>query len=406
MSLMSDTDKQIKNHDNKTFKTYRQSFDVRFEYPVHFTHQVFDFDNPLLESVLDRLNEQKCHRCIVFIDSNVVETHPEIIKKIESYFQAREEKLELACQPCIMPADKKAGWDIVHNIVSIIKENHLDRQSFVIAVGGGSVLDIVGFACSIVHRGLRLLRLPTTTLAQADAGIGVKNGMDTSYMKNFIGTFAPPFAVINDFDFLSTLSFEDWTAGIAEAFKVAIIKDADFFDYLCANGDALRQRDISVMTETIYRCAMIHLEHIRTSGDAFEFGSARPLDFGHWAAHKIETISDYQIGHGQAVAIGIAIDSFYAMRQGLINQAQLQRITEGLIRCGLDVYNEIISKRTSAGELTILEGLRQFQEHLGGELTVTLPKNIGAKIEVNNIDSDIIEEAVQYLQGICKQGSD
>ena len=388
-----------------SFEPYSQEFGVRFKYPVYFTRNIFEIENPLLESVIGDLKEDIRHKAIVFIDSNVAEKHAGINKKIEHYFLSAN-NLELVCQPCIIENAKtcKTSWDVAGDIISMTSKFHMDRQSFIVAIGGGSLLDVVGFTGSIIHRGMRMIRIPTTTLAQADAGIGIKNGMDIVNAKNFVGTFAPPFAVINDFDILSTLNSTDWIGGVAEAFKVAIIKDADFFDYLCKNSCKLKDRDSATMENVIRKCAEIHLEHIRTSGDPFEFRTARPLDFGHWAAHKIEVMSDFTVGHGQAVAVGIAIDSYYAMKTELMTCVEFRRIIESMVNCGFDIWNESASRRTADNKLAIIDGLRQFQEHLGGELTITFPKGIGDKIDVHQVDLELIEEAVHYLRQYCNEG--
>jgi len=385
-------------------EVYTQSINVPFEYPVIFTRRLFAGDNPLPAAVMDRLGEKRRHRAAAYVDSEVARAHPGFLEQMKEYFHARPNELELT-PPTIVPGGEsvKTGWQVVREVMWTIGSLHLDRQSFVIAVGGGAVLDMVGFAASIVHRGLRLLRVPTTTLAQGDGGVGVKNGMDEHGQKNFVGTFAPPFAVLNDLDFLETLSDRDWIGGVAEAFKVAIIKDAAFFDFLCEHAAALRARDEAAMAQTVRRCAILHLEHIRTSGDAFEFGSARPLDFGHWIGHKIETMSGYAIGHGQAAAIGVAADSYYAMRRGLLGTNDLERIIEGLLACGLPIWDEHLGARTADGTLEILDGLERFREHLGGRLTVTLPHGIGARTEVHQMDPGVIDEAAGYLKDRAAQ---
>lgn len=382
------------------FELHEQRFSVPFEYPVYFTRNVIHADNPLLARVLDRLHEERRHRVLVVVDSGVAAAHPHLIERIKDYFHNRPKALELTGSPDVVPGGEaaKRSWDRVKDIMWTIGNHHLDRQSFVIAVGGGSVLDMVGFATSLVHRGLRLVRLPTTVLSQCDGGVGVKNAMDEHGAKNYVGTFAPPFAVLNDFSFLPTLENRDWVGGIAEAFKVAVIKDAAFFDWLAENAPVLRNRDQDAMETLVRRTAALHLEHIRTSGDPFEFGTARPLDFGHWSAHKLEAMSGYTLGHGQAVAIGIAIDSFYAMRQGLITPEELQRILDGLGECGLPLWDALLEERTRDGIRVVLDGLEQFREHLGGTLTVTLPEGIGAKVEVHQVYADVVEEALCYLK--------
>ncbi|MFP4105549.1 MAG: 3-dehydroquinate synthase, partial [Phycisphaerae bacterium] len=371
---------------------YQQRISVPFEYPVHFARDVFRPDSTLLIDVLNRLGEDRRHRCAVVIDDGVTRGRPELLRRIKEYFHDAESAAELAGEPIVLPGGEpaKRNWQGVRDLIWTLGNLHLDRQSFLIAIGGGSVLDMAGFAASIVHRGVRLVRMPSTVLAQNDAGIGVKNGMDEHGQKNFIGTFAPPFAVINDFSLLSSLSDHDWAGGMAEAFKVAIIKDADFFDWTCRHAGALKQRDADAMEQLIRRCAVIHLDHIRTSGDPFEFGSARPLDFGHWAGHRLEVMSQYSLGHGQGVAIGIALDSLYAMHRGLLSEPELKRILAGLSGTGLPVYSELLERRSGDGRLVVLEGLQQFREHLGGRLNVTLPSGIGSRVEVHSLDEDVL----------------
>jgi len=301
-------------------RPYHQSFRVSFDYPVHFTRDLFSKANPLLSDVLNRLGENRRQRIMVFIDDGVAAAHPRLIPDIAGHIDLRLRDADLAMPPLVLPGGENAknGWDNVHTLIGHLADHRMDRHSFVMAVGGGAFLDLAGFASAIVHRGIRLIRVPTTTLAQNDAGIGVKNGVNAWGQKNYLGTFSPPFAVLNDALFLPTLDFDQWIGGVSEAFKVAIIKDAELFTYLIRHADDLRNRDLAVMEAVIHRCATLHLDHIRNSGDPFEFGSARPLDFGHWAAHKLEAMSHYRIGHGQAVAIGIAIDVYLAWRMQLM----------------------------------------------------------------------------------------
>ena len=137
-------------------------------------------------------------------------------------------------------------------------------------LGGGAVLDAVGFAAAAAHRGVRLVRVPTTTLAQADSGVGVKNGINAFGKKNFLGTFSPPWAVINDEAFLQTLSDRDWRCGIAEAVKVALLKSERFFDQIGEAVPRLRMRDEQALIPIVRRSAWLHLHHITDGGDPFE----------------------------------------------------------------------------------------------------------------------------------------
>jgi 3-dehydroquinate synthase len=383
--------------------TLHQHIDVSWEFPVVFTHYLFAPENGTFASTLDRLHEGRRHRAIVFVDQFVAQGNPALAAEIIEYFRSRAASIELVGEPRVVPGGEaiKNDFKIVEGFMRLLLEERLDRHSYVICVGGGAVLDAVGLAAALVHRGLRLVRVPTTVLAQNDAGVGVKNGVNFLGGKNAIGTFAPPFAVLNDFMFLTTLPDRDWLNGVAEAFKVAIIRDRAFFESLCAQAERYPARDFEAMQQLVVRCAEMHLEHIRTNGDPFEYGRARPLDFGHWSAHKLELISGFRISHGEAVAAGVLLDSIYAQRKGWITADELAQIRSGLQRSGFQLWFPEFDLRTPEGERAIFGGLRDFQEHLGGELCVTYPRGIGARFEVHEIDLALMEAALQELSQVA-----
>jgi 3-dehydroquinate synthase len=385
-------------------QTVQQRIDVSWDFPVVFTRAIFAPTNPVLVETLHRLGEDRRHRAMIFIDGHVAEALPSLATEAAAYFAGHPQQLELAAKPHIVPGGEQVKNDFafVEKFMRLMLEAHLDRQSFVIIVGGGAVMDAVGLAAALVHRGLRQIRVPTTVLGQNDAGVGVKNGVNFLGGKNAIGTFAPPFAVLNDFDFLLTLPDRDWLCGVAEAFKVSIIRDRAFFDELLASADRYPARDLAAMQALVIRCAEIHLEHIRTNGDPFEYGRARPLDFGHWSAHKLELMSGFRISHGEAVAAGVLLDSIYAAHQSWINQVELAAIGDGLRRSGFQLWFDELSEREADGTRRIFAGLRDFQEHLGGELTVTFPRGLGARHEVHEIDLAMMERALQELETFAR----
>jgi len=194
------------------------------------------------------------------------------------------------------PVQQLAGGEIVKNepevvnrLLRTIDDDNLDRRSYVVVVGGGAVLDTVGYATAIAHRGLRLVRLPTTTLSQADSGVGVKNAVNWFGKKNWKGTFATPWAVVNDSKLLEGLSDRDFRCGFSEAVKVALLKDAKFFDYLCENAAKIAARESEPSHLAIKKSVLLHLNHITRGGDPFQVPQARPPDFGHWVVHKLES---------------------------------------------------------------------------------------------------------------------
>ena len=386
----------------KNLHSISQQITVQWDFPVVFTQALFSPGNPVLVETLSRLREARRHRAMVFVDSFVAQANPRLLEQICAYFAAHPLEIELAAPPRIVAGGEAAKNDfgLVDGFMRLLLEHRMDRHSFVLIVGGGAVMDSVGLAAALVHRGLRQVRIPTTVLGQNDAGVGVKNGVNFCGGKNAIGTFAPPFAVLNDFDFLLSLPDRDWLCGVAEAFKVAIIRDKPFFEWLCAHADQFPARDPESMQFLVQRCAELHLQHIRTNGDPFEYGRARPLDFGHWSAHKVELMSGFRISHGEAVASGVLLDSLYAHMQGWVSSEELAAIGSGLQRSGFQLWFEELESRDASGQRVVFGGLRDFQEHLGGELCVTYPQGIGSRHEVHEIDLAKMELAVQELRRV------
>ncbi|MCZ6783392.1 MAG: 3-dehydroquinate synthase, partial [Proteobacteria bacterium] len=315
-----------------------QSFSVRYSYPVAFTRDALSPENDTLLQVLRRAGPQR-HRVLPAIDSGLLAANPDLPKRLHRYAEAHPEAMELVAPPLVIRGGEicKSEPREVDQLYTLMARHGICRHSFVLALGGGSVLDAAGLAAASAHRGVRLIRMPSTVLAQNDAGIGVKTAINFAGRKNFVGAFAPPFAVINDLDLLDTLPERDQRSGIAEAVKVALIRDAGFFDLLHRNRAGLAAFEPELMENMILRCAELHLEHIRSGGDPFEFGSARPLDFGHWAAHKLEEISEGELRHGEAVAIGIALDSLYCRRTARITKEELERVLETLEGLGFSL---------------------------------------------------------------------
>lgn len=373
-------------------------FSVPFQFPLHFTRGVFENRNPLFADVLSRLEPGRRHRVLVVIDERVASTNPHLQDALLGYASAHAGRVELTGPPVIVPGGEAVKNTMAHalEVLRHINDAGLDRQSFVAVIGGGAVLDMVSFAAAIAHRGIRVVRFPTTVLAQADSSVGVKNSINLFGKKNFIGTFVPPFAVINDVEFLDTLQRRDRVAGVIEAVKVALLKDAAFFDDIAANAPRVAA-DNAILHRVIARSAELHLQHICGNGDPFELGSARPLDFGHWAAHKLESMTDHRLRHGEAVAIGIALDVMYSVRKGFLGRATARRIISVLDTIGFQLWDDALEMRQGNGSHTLIAGLREFREHLGGELHITLLRDIGASFEVTDMDEALILDSIRDL---------
>lgn len=373
---------------------------VSFPHRVYFTRGVFDHGNPLLLEVLAGGRASAGVKVLLVLDEALAAAQPELLQRIQGYFGSFGERLRLVCAPMVIEGGERVKNSYFHvsEIQSQADRHHIDRHSYVIAVGGGALLDVVGLAAATAHRGVRHVRIPTTTLAQADSGVGVKNGINAFGKKNFIGTFAVPHAVINDFDLLDSLPPRHKRAGYVEAVKVASIRDAAFFASLEKDAAALAAFHPEAMERLIRRCAELHVTHIATGGDPFEMGSARPLDFGHWAAHKLEQISNFRISHGEAVAIGIALDTIYSRRMGFLDAISAERVLALLGKLGFDLFADELLNADSSGALVVLSGLDEFREHLGGDLTVTLLQGIGRGFEVHQINTVLMRDCILELQ--------
>lgn len=377
---------------------------VNFRYPVYFSRDVFASSNPVLLKAAPSAVAPRPARILFVVDSGVSDAHPALLESIQRYCRDHAGALQLAAPVLIVPGGEQVKNDPAptQRILQAIHDASLDRHSYVGAIGGGAVLDAAGYAAAMAHRGIRLIRFPTTVLAQDDSAVGVKNGINAFGQKNYLGTFAPPFAVINDASFLSTLSDRDWLGGLSEAVKAALIKDGAFFEQIEELAPRLAARDDTAMDAVVRRSAELHLQHIATAGDPFEMGSSRPLDFGHWSAHKLERLTNHQVRHGEAVAIGIALDTTYSYRSGFLPEGDWRRVIALLQRLRLAVYAPELTHH-AGDQPAVLRGLDEFREHLGGRLTIMLLKAIGVPFDAHEIDKGVMLGSIEVLRTIQEQ---
>lgn len=382
----------------------QQHVHVTFGFPVCFTTGVFDSDNRLLRDVVSTPDDPPPADMVVVVDDGVAEAHRSLVSQIERYCERHADAIRLAGPVLVVTGGEaikndSLGLDAIHGL---IHDATLCRHSYVVAVGGGAVLDVAGYAAATAHRGIRLIRVPTTVLSQGDSAVGVKNGVNAFGKKNYFGTFAPPHAVINDFAFLTTLDTRDWLGGLSEAVKVALIKDAAFVDALEAQAPQLVARDAAAMQQVVRRSAALHAAHISNGGDPFELGASRPLDFGHWAAHRLEQLTSHELRHGEAVAIGLALDCTYSCLTGYLGETDWRRILDLLLALQLPVYAPELSAHLETPDhpQSVLRGLAEFREHLGGRLTVMLLRGVGQAFDAHEIDTGGMIRSIEILQQI------
>jgi 3-dehydroquinate synthase len=377
---------------------------LSFRFPVYFSRDVFATPNTVVLKAMPSAVAPKPARMLAIVDEGVSAAHPDLVAAIGRYCRDHSGAIELAGPVLAVPGGEQVKNDPAptQQVLEAINAACLDRHSYVAAIGGGAVLDTVGYAAAMAHRGIRLVRFPTTVLSQDDSGVGVKNGINAFGQKNYLGTFTPPFAVINDSAFLATLSDRDWFGGLSEAVKAALIKDGAFFDEIEALADRLVARDMAAMERVVRRSAELHLQHIATAGDPFEMGSSRPLDFGHWAAHKLERLTGHRVRHGEAVAIGIALDTTYSYLSGFLPERDWRRVIGLFQRLGLAVYAPELTHH-AGDQPAVLRGLEEFREHLGGRLTIMLLTAIGVPFDAHEIDKGVMLGSIEVLRTIEEQ---
>lgn len=370
------------------------TFTVQWTHRLRLQRDVLDPGCSLLGDVISAIDDRPV-RTLAVVDGGLAAADPALVQRLTTHLDAAPGGLEHAGPVLTVPGGEQAKNTsaVFDEVVGVIDERRICRRSCVLIIGGGAVLDAVGFAAAASHRGVPVVRMPSTTVSQGDSGIGVKCGINARGKKNFLGAFDAPHAVVNDASLLTTLSDRDWRCGISEAIKVALLKDAAFFDAIERDCGALVARDLDRMESVLSRSARLHFHHITEGGDPFERRSARPLDFGHWSAHKLEQMSGFELRHGEAVAIGLAIDTVYSQLIGLLDEADADRILACLRGAGFVLEHPLLAR---AGDL--LEGLREFREHLGGELTITLLRAPGQPADVHAIDAALMTQAIERLR--------
>lgn len=374
-------------------------FSVPFTHRLRFTDDLWRTESQVLLDVLEPSGSQR-PRVQFWVDTCVAEAIPWLTESIERFRVSHADRFHSPGNLQMVAGGEAIKNDIhvLECMLKCINAADLDRRSYMVVIGGGAVLDAVGFAAAIAHRGIRLVRLPTTTLAQADSGVGVKNSVNLFQKKNWVGSFAVPWAVINDTALLETLPDRDFVCGFSEAVKVSLLKDRALFERLCDEAPAIRCRDMRVASPIIQRSAVHHFQHITRGGDPFEALEARPLDYGHWSAHKLEVMTNFELRHGEAVGIGVAVDTVYSSLVHGLPQSDGDRVLRCLADLGLPLDHAALHDTEP-----LFAGLEEFRQHLGGRLTITMLQQVGQAIDVHAIDESAMRTAIETVADFARQ---
>lgn len=347
-------------------------------YPIYISHSIFT-EPALWQSLI-----ASSQVCIVTNETIA----PLFLSQLAAVFS------EYQCNAVILPdGEMHKQLDAWLQIMNTLVENDHCRSTTLIALGGGVVGDVTGFAAACYQRGVNFIQVPTTLLAQVDASIGGKTGINYQHQKNLIGAFYQPKAVLIDTVFLSTLSDREFRSGLAEVIKYALIQDKDFFNYLCEHIHALLARSADVLAYVIETCVNIKV-HIVEQDERDETGARALLNFGHTFGHALESVMNFTLLHGEAVAWGMHTACQLSQRLGYLSSEEALKIEQVLRRCGLLMP----WPRTITTDL-LLEAMTHDKKNAENKMTLILLKCVGEAFVTDAVNMEMITAIVQ--ENLC-----
>ena len=326
---------------------------------------------------------------IIVTDENVAKLHLDTLEKSLN-------DNGVNCESFILPAGEKTkSFSVLNELIENIMSTRPERKTTIIALGGGVIGDITGFAASIILRGINFIQIPTTLLAQVDSSVGGKTAINSKYGKNLIGSFYQPKAVIADMNLLSTLSDREYKAGYAEIVKYGIINNFEFFKWLDSNIDNINERDIATLSEAV-RISCESKAYI-VSQDEKEKGMRALLNLGHTFGHALEAECSYDgtLVHGEAVAIGMVMAMKFSYKHNLCSKNDAIQVERHLKDVGLPT--SIYDIRDNWDAQILLEHMYQDKKVDSGQLVLILAKSIGEAFISKNIDGGSVLEFLQEM---------
>jgi len=335
----------------------------------------------LLEQTTQRLTEIGVSGKLVII------TNP-VVKKL--YGQSLEQTLasngfEVTTLE-VPDGEEHKSLDTAGRLFHELSNAYAERTTPILALGGGVIGDLAGFVAATYQRGVPLVQIPTTLLAQVDSSIGGKVAVNHGQLKNNIGAFYQPRVVITDTGSLKTLDTGEFNNGLAEVIKSTVVRDAEFFAFIEENLDNIKSLDTDALEEVVFRSAKIKAEIVEK--DEKDLGLRSILNYGHTAGHAIETASDFKTTHGEAVAIGMLVAGRISQRLGIMDKNELSRLQAVIARAGLP---------TSMPELNterIIEAMRHDKKIAQGKIRFVLPRKIGEVFITDEVSPRLLEEVL------------
>ena len=331
-------------------------------------------------------------RVAVLTDETVAEMHLEAL-------QAALAAEGIANVTLALPVGEATkSWDMLERSVEWMLEERIERRDVMIALGGGVIGDLGGFAAAILRRGIRFVQVPTTLLAQVDSSVGGKTGINSPHGKNQVGSFHQPSLVLADTGVLETLPRREFLAGYGEVVKYGLLGDAAFFEWLEGNGRSLVDGDLGLRTQAVRRAVEMKAEIV--ARDETEEGDRAMLNLGHTFCHALEAATDYgdRLLHGEGVALGCVLAFEMSARMGLCSQEAPVRVRAHLESMGMKFdLADIPGDLPDAG--TLIGLMRQDKKVVDGQLRMVLARGIGAALVAEDVPIDVLESVLSDALG-------
>ena len=286
----------------------------------------------------------------------------------------------------VADGEEQKSLDVAGRLYAELTSAYTERATPILALGGGVIGDLAGFVAATYLRGVPLVQIPTTLLAQVDSSIGGKVAVNHGQLKNKIGAFYQPRLVISDMATLKTLPAKEFANGMSEVIKSAVIQDSEFFTFIETNLDKIKELDDATMEEVVFRSARIKAEVV--TKDELDLGLRNILNFGHTVGHAIETVSDFRVEHGQAIAVGMLAAARIAQRLGLFESGELTRL-KGVI-AGAGLPTEMPNLDTKR----IVQAIKHDKKIVAGKVRFVLPRAIGNVFVTDEVSLSLVAEVL------------
>ena len=349
-------------------------------YENAFSYHIYlekSFDN--LKHAVSELGVSE-RRALIVTDTNVAPLYLDVVKGI------LKECFSSVSEIILTPGEKYKNTDSIALVYEKAIQENFDRNDYMVALGGGVIGDMTGFAAATYMRGIRFIQIPTTLLAQVDSSIGGKTGVDFRAYKNMVGAFHMPSLVYSNVSTLKTLDAVQYASGMGEVIKHSMIKNKDYFDYLSQHVEELKDRDLQVLLKTVYESNLIKKAVVEE--DPKEKGERQLLNFGHTLGHAIEKCSEFGYSHGQCVAFGCLAAMYIS---GVTSQEEENSVRELMKAVGLETVLKKMDHQA------ILNATRKDKKMDKGRVRFILLHSLGDAYIDHNVSDEMMLEALEFI---------